>query len=178
MKWTFHYLAGTTNYGLMFDRDTAKSEVTGFVDSDYAGDLDARISTTGFVYTFCGGCICWRSVLQSTEALSTTEAEYMTLTEASKEALWLKGLIKELGLKQGNIQIQCDSQSAIHLAKNQVFHARTKHIDVRYHKIREWLNNGDIAIRKVHTKENAAYMLTKSVTTEKFKHCLDLIHFV
>ncbi|KAK3027969.1 hypothetical protein RJ639_039436 [Escallonia herrerae] len=90
----------STNFGVTFDRNGAKGEVSGFVDSDYAGDLDSRRSTTGYVFTFYGGPICWKSVLQSTTALSTTEAEYMALTEAAKEALWLKGLVEELGFKQ------------------------------------------------------------------------------
>ncbi|KAK3012501.1 hypothetical protein RJ639_008525 [Escallonia herrerae] len=93
-----------------------------------------------------------RSVLQSTSALSTTKAEYMAVTEASKEALWLKGLVEELSFKQGGILLHCNSQSAIHLAKNQVYHARTKHIDVRYHRIREWINSGEINLSKIHTQ--------------------------
>ena len=72
--------------------------------------------------------------------------------------------------------MHCDSQSAIYLAKNQVYHARTKHIDVRFHKIRELVSTSDIFLEKIHTSENAADMLTKPVTTEKFKHCLDLIN--
>ena len=72
--------------------------------------------------------------------------------------------------------MHCDSQSAIYLAKNQVYHARTKHIDVRFHKIRELIVTGDIVLEKVHTSENAADMLTKAVTTAKFKHCLDLVN--
>ncbi|KAK3010396.1 hypothetical protein RJ639_011710 [Escallonia herrerae] len=178
VKWIFRYLAGSTNFGIMFDRDGAKGEVSGFVDSDYAGDLDSRRSTTGYVFTFYGGPISWKSVLQSTTALSTTEAEYMALTEAAKEALWLKGLVEELGFKQRCVLLQCDSQSALDLAKNRVFHARTKHIDVRYHRVREWINSKQIVVHKVHTNDNAADMLTKIVTTEKFKHCLSLIHLL
>ncbi|KAK3038599.1 hypothetical protein RJ639_027262 [Escallonia herrerae] len=178
VKWIFRYLVGSTNFGVMFDRDGAKGEVSGFVDSDYAGDLDSRRSTTGYIFTFYGGPICWKSVLQSTTTLSTTEAEYMALTEAAKEALWLKGLVEELGFKQRGVLLQCDSQSALDLAKNQVFHARTKHIDVRYHRVREWINSKQIVVHKVHTNDNAADMLTKTVTTEKFKHCLSLIHLL
>ncbi|KAK3032792.1 hypothetical protein RJ639_035895 [Escallonia herrerae] len=109
VKWIFRYLAGSTNFGIMFDRDGAKGEVFGFVDSDYVGDLDSRRSMTGYVFTFYRGPICWKSVLQSTTALSTTEAEYMALTEAAKEALWLKGLVEELGFKQRGVLLQCDS---------------------------------------------------------------------
>uniref|UniRef100_A0A2N9FEH3 CCHC-type domain-containing protein n=1 Tax=Fagus sylvatica TaxID=28930 RepID=A0A2N9FEH3_FAGSY len=146
VKWIFRYLKGTAEYGILFSRQPGTNSVVGYVDADYA------------------------------VAMSTTEAEYMAVAEVAKEALWLKGLVKELGLNQGGVQMHCDSQSAIYLAKNQVYHARTKHIDVRFHKIRELIVTGDIVLEKVHTSENAADMLTKPVTTAKFKHCLDLVN--
>ncbi|KAE8720956.1 hypothetical protein F3Y22_tig00017808pilonHSYRG00163 [Hibiscus syriacus] len=89
------------------------------------------------------------------------EAEYMAVTEAVKEAIWLQGLLGELGMEQKHIKVHCDSQSAIHLAKNQVYHARTKHIDVRYHFVREILEEGRVIIQKIRTTENPADMLTK-----------------
>ncbi|CAL9224779.1 unnamed protein product, partial [Arabidopsis halleri] len=158
-----------------FGGHDCKTEVMAFVDSDYAGDLDNRRSTTGYVFTLAGAPISWRSVLQSVVAMSTTEAEYMAMGEAAKEALWVRGLVMELGVEQGGVQLHCDSQSTLYLARNQVYHARTKHIDVRFHKIRELSASGVILLEKVHTSENAADMLTKLVTTEKFKHCLDLL---
>ena len=100
----------------------------------------------------------------------------MAVAEATKEALWLTGLVKELGIEQGGVQLHCDGQSAIYLAKNQVYHARTKHIDVRFHKIRELITSGQILLQKIHTSENTADMLTKPVTSDKFKHCLDLLN--
>ena len=115
-------------------------------------------------------------MIQSLVALSTTKSKYMAITEATKESLWLTGLVKELGILQGGVQLYCDSQSAIYLAKNQVYHAKTKHIDVRFHKIRELVSSGELLLEKVHTSKNAADMLTKPVTTEKFKHCLNLIN--
>ncbi|KAL4292152.1 hypothetical protein GQ457_14G024210 [Hibiscus cannabinus] len=117
--------------------------------TDKECDLDDRRSTTGYVFTLGGGPICWKSTVQPIVALSTTEAEYMA---------------------------HCDSQSAIHLAKNQAYHARTKHIDVRFHKIRELIASGEILLQKVHTANNAADMLTKTVVTDKFKHCLGLLN--
>jgi hypothetical protein len=123
----------------------------GYVDADYAGDLDDRRSTTGYVFTLTGGPICWKSMIQSTVAMSTTEAEYMAAAEAAKEALWLTGLVKELGIQQGGVPLYCDSQSAIYLAKNQVYHARTKHIDVRFHKIRELVTTSELLLEKIHT---------------------------
>ncbi|KAE8713420.1 hypothetical protein F3Y22_tig00110210pilonHSYRG00105 [Hibiscus syriacus] len=84
------------------------------------------------------------------------EVEYMAVTEAVKEAIWLQGLLGELGMEQKHIKVHCDSQSAIHLAKNQVYHARTKHIDVRYHFVREILEEGGVIIQKIRTTENPA----------------------
>ena len=84
--------------------------------------------------------------------------------------------MKELGIKQGGVQLHCDSQSAFDLTKNQVYYAKTKHIDVRFHKIKELMTSGQILFRKVHTLDNTADMLTKAITTDKFKHCLDLLN--
>uniref|UniRef100_A0A2N9HJ44 Integrase catalytic domain-containing protein n=1 Tax=Fagus sylvatica TaxID=28930 RepID=A0A2N9HJ44_FAGSY len=176
VKWIFRYLKGTAEYGILFSRQPGTNSVVGYMDADYAGEVDDRRSTTVYVFTLSGGPICWKSTLQSIVAMSTTEAEYMAVAEAAKEALWLKGLVKELGLNQDGVQMHCDSQSAIYLAKNQVYHARMKHIDVRFHKIRELIVTGDIVLEKVHTSENAADMLTKPVTATKFKHCLDLVN--
>jgi hypothetical protein len=106
--------------------------------------------------------------------MSMTEAKYMAATEARKEALWLTLLVKELGIQQVGVPLYCDSQSAIYLAKNQVYHARTKYIDLRFHKIRELVATGELLLEKIHTSENATDMLTKPVTAYKFKHCLDL----
>ena len=100
----------------------------------------------------------------------------MAITEAVKEAIWLQGLLDDLGVGQKQVIVFCDSQSAIHLAKNQVYHARTKHIDVRYHFVREIIKEGGVLVQKIKTDDNLADMLTKVVTTIKFNHCLDLIN--
>ncbi|GJW78500.1 retrovirus-related pol polyprotein from transposon TNT 1-94 [Tanacetum coccineum] len=118
------------------------------------------------------------AVGMSTTALSTTEAEYMAMTETVKEEIWLQGLLGELGIKQKCVTMHSDSQSAIHLAKNQVYHARTKHIDVRYHFIREILEESGVRIQKIHTSKNPADMLTKVVAGIKFNYCLDLINVI
>ena len=175
VKWIFRYLNGTAGYGILFARQHGDNSMVGYVDSNYAGNIDDRRSTTGYEFTLSEGPIYRRSTLQSLVAMSTTEVEYMAVAEATKEALWLKGLVKELGLNQGGVQLHCDSQSAIYLAKHQIYHARTKHIDVRFHKIRELIVTGEIILEKIDTSENAADMLTKPVPTNKFKHCLDLI---
>ncbi|CAL8992131.1 unnamed protein product, partial [Prunus brigantina] len=147
VKWILRYILGTVDVGLLFQQDKVTGQcVVGYVDSNYAGDLDKRRSTTGFVFTIAGGPVSWRSILQSTVALSTTEAEYMAVTEAIKEAIWLQGLLDDLGVQQDHVDVHCDNQSAIYLAKNQVHHAHTKHIDVRFHFVREIIEEGDILL--------------------------------
>ena len=93
-----------------------------------------------------------------------------------EEAIWLQGLLDDLGVEQDLLKINCYSMSAIYLARNQVYHARTKHIDVRYHFVREILEEGDIELLKIHTSENPADMLTKVVSGVKFAHCKALLH--
>ncbi|XP_059434543.1 secreted RxLR effector protein 161-like [Corylus avellana] len=99
----------TIDYGITFVRQKSDLSVVGYVDEDYAGDLDARRSTMGYVFTLVGGPICWKSMIQSTVAMCTTEAEYMAMAKAAKEALWLTGLAKELGIQQGGVSLHCDS---------------------------------------------------------------------
>jgi hypothetical protein len=173
VQWIFRYLRGTSHACLHFGR--LKEGLQGFVDSDYAGDLDKRRSLTGYVFTVGGCAISWKSSLQATVALSTTEAEYMAISEACKEAIWLRGLYNELcGLKVC-VTLFCDSQSAIHLSKDSMYHERTKHIDVKYHFTREVIAQGDIKVVKISTLKNPADMWTKPVTLTKFETCSSLV---
>lgn len=109
-------------------------------------------------------------------ALSTTEAEYMAVNEAAKEGLWLKGLCAELGFKQDMFHLHCDSQSAIALAKNPVHHERTKHIDNKFHFIRDLIADGVTVLHKIHTTVNPADFLTKTVPGQKFQLCCELVN--
>ena len=117
--------------------------------------MDNRKSTTEYVYTLGSIAVSWVSQLQKVVALSTTETEYIVVTEASKEMIWLQGFLKELGKERENSVLHCDSQSAIHLAKNPVFHSRTKHIQVRYHFIRSLLEDGMISLEKISRSKNS-----------------------
>ena len=173
-KWILRYLHGTRDTCICFERcdEGIDKFSVGYVDSDFVGDLDKRRSTTGYVFTMAKGPICWRSILQPTVALSTTEAEYMAIAEAIKEAMWTLGLLGDLGVEQHKLDVYCDSQSAIYLARYQVHHARTKHIDVQYHFVREVVAEGEIRLKKVATEDNPTDMLTKVVNTAKFEHCL------
>ena len=166
VKRILRYIRGTSDVALCYGR--SEFTVRGYVDSDFAGDLDKRKSTTGYVFTLAGAAVSWVSKLQTVVALSTTEAEYMAATQACKEAIWIQRLLEELGYKQQKIPVFCDSQSALHIARNPAFHSRTKHIGVQYHFVREVVEDGSVDLQKIHTKENLADVLTKPINTDKF----------
>lgn len=179
LKWTMRYMNGSSNLGLMFKKQKEMNQpIIGFVDSDFAGNIDTRKSLTGFIFTLYGTTISWKSSLQSVVALSTTEAEYIALTEGIKEAIWLKGILSEFGICQKQISVHCDNQGAIHLAKHQVFHERCKHIDVKLHFVRDITDKGEVRVDKISTLDNPAYMMTKALPQSKFKHCLNLVNVV
>lgn len=173
VKWILRYLKGTSKVCLCYGG--AEPVLECYTDSDMAGDLDSRKSTSGFIYTFTGGAVSWQSRLQKCVALSTTEAEYIAIAEAGKEMLWLKRFLEELGIKQKEYKIHYDSQSALDLSKNPMYHSRTKHIDIRYHWIREVVEKQLLKLVKIHTKKNPADMLTKMVPREKLQLCRDII---
>ena len=169
VKWILRYLRGTTSKALCFKG--GDMVLIGYVDADLAGNVDIRRNTIGYVYTLGGTAVSWGSHLQKIVALSTTEAEYVAVTEASKEMVWLQSFLEELGKKQEDNVLYCDSQSAIHLAKNPSFHSRTKHIQLRYHFIRSLLEDGILKLEKISGAQNPADMLTKTVTIDKLKLC-------
>jgi hypothetical protein len=148
MHWTaakgvLRYLAATRDYGIKFGPN--KTELTGYCDADYAGDLDTRRSTTGYVFMKNEGAISWSSRLQPTVAVSTTEAEYMAAAHAVKEALWLRKLHADItGRPTVAVRILCDNQAALHLLKNQVTSSWAKHIDVIYHFAREHVARNEV----------------------------------
>ena len=167
IKHILRYLKGTTDAQLTFGLTTL-AEVEGYTDSDYAGNTDNRKSTSGYIFTYGGGAISWRSKLQECTALSTTEAEYI----AAKEAIWLHQLSVDFGtanrIDQPAPTIYCDSQSTIHLINNPVYHAKTKHIEVRYHHIRELVTEKKLEVRKIDTEVNIADCLTKPLPDQRF----------
>ncbi|GKA90105.1 hypothetical protein Tco_0811917 [Tanacetum coccineum] len=169
VKRILRYIKGTSDVALCFgDSDLI---VKGYVDSDYAGDLDGSKSTTGYVFTLSGGTVSWVSKLQSVVAMSTTEAEYVAAAQASKEAVWLKMLLEELGHKQEKITLFCDNQSALYLARNPAFHSKTKHIRVQYYFVHEKVEEGTVDMQKIHTDDNVVDYLMKAINCDKFIWC-------
>eukprot|EP00253_Pinus_taeda_P018634 PITA_18634 len=130
--------------------------------SDWAGSVDDRKSTSGYVFHMGSGAISWASKKQSIVALSIAEAEYVAATVGACQAVWMRRMLRSLGREQAEATvIFCDNSSAIALSKNSVFHKRTKHIDTRFHYIRELVNNGEIVLEHCRTQEQVADILTK-----------------
>ncbi|MCO5588484.1 hypothetical protein L7F22_042441 [Adiantum nelumboides] len=149
--------------------------VMGYTDSDYAGDLDNRRSTSRYVFTMTGGAVSWRSRLQTCVTQSTTEVEFIAVSEACKEAIWLGRLVIDLRIKEETPMLHCDNQSAIQLARNPVYHSKTKHVDVKCHFIREMVEDKQVQLVKVYITDNFADLLTKGLPGESFAHCRKLL---
>ena len=146
----------------------------GYCDADWASDMDERRSCTGNVFTLQGGAISWSCKRQQTVALSTTEAEYMALSAATQEVLWLQQFEHELFPSISTpIRIYCDNKSAINLANCDGYHARTKHIDIRHHFIRQKIQEKKIIVTHVNTEIMVADNLTKAVTRSKQLFCAE-----
>ncbi|XP_047940899.1 secreted RxLR effector protein 161-like [Salvia hispanica] len=178
LKWIMKYLVGTQDLGLLFCTKDGEDGLIGYCDADYAANIDSRKSQSAYIFKLFGTAISWKSNLQSVVALSTTEAEYISMAEAVKEAKWLKGILGDFGVVQEAVTILCDNNSAISLAKHQTFHERSKHIDIKLHFVRDEIGKGVVTVRKVHTSENAADMMTKALPSAKLEHCLDLVNLI
>lgn len=162
------YLKGTARWGLRY---TGGQALVGYCDADYAGDLDSRRSTSGYAFLLHGAAVSWSSKLQQTVAMSTTEAEYIAAATAAREAIWLKLLMVDLEQTNDAVQMRSDNQSAIHLMHNPGGTARSKHIDVANHFVRDRVARGDLIVRYVGTKEMVADVLTKALPGALLEQC-------
>jgi hypothetical protein len=162
-----HYLAGTSNYALIYDGKT-RGGLHAYADSDWATDAQSRRSTTGYLVKICSAIFSWNSRAQKTVALSSTEAEYMSLSDASRQVVWIKTLLQEIGLKTDPIPLSGDNQGAIFMASNPVQERRIKHIDIRYHYIRQVVKDKKIELYFIDGSKNPADMFTKNLGHVKF----------
>lgn len=163
LKHTLAYVKATLDYGITYFHHSSLHPF-GYVDSDYAGDVDARRSTEGHIFFVGGGPVSWTSKRQETVALSTVEAEYMAFTRATQQAIWLDKFMCEIGLKQERpTNVFGDNTGAIANTQNNKNHRRTKHIDVKHHFIKETALMGMVAFPYVCSAENLADILTKSL---------------
>ena len=170
-KRVLRYLKGTINLGLTFKR-SSDFQLVGYSDADWAGDVDSRKSTSGYIFKIGDCMISWKSQKQSIVALSTTEAEYTALCSATQESVWLRRLLESINQRQnGSTTIFEDNQGAIYLSKNPRDHARTKHIDIKYHYTRDAVQRNIVNIARCDTKQMLADIFTKGLPKAAFcKH--------
>jgi hypothetical protein len=172
VKRGLRYLKGTRQLAIRYSSDAEDPlRLKAYCDSDWGGDRDSRRSTTGYLTMVAGGPVSWTSKLQATVALSSAEAEYMAASAATQEVLYLRQLLIDLKHPQMEATtLLVDNQGAIALAKNPVLHQRTKHIDIRYHFIREKLKRGDVLLAYVPTGEQLADILTKALDKNRIEY--------
>ena len=176
VKRIMRYVKGTIHYGLVYSADSGNNVLTGFSDSDLAGQLDDRRSTSGMVFYLNESMITWVSQKQKCVALLSCEAEFMAATAAACQGIWLRNILSEItSEKIGPVVLCIDNKSAIDLAKNPMFHGRSKHIDIQYHFIRECVERGEVVLQHVSSNEQRAYVMTKALATVKFEKMRNLL---
>jgi hypothetical protein len=170
VKRIVRYIAGTLDYGCKFQKGEGVGlNLLGYTDSDCSGDLVHRKSTSGIIFYLGSNLVTWASQKQKVVALSSCEAEYIAAALGACQRVWLSRLIAELvGGEVQKFRLLIDNQSAIELAKNPVFHERSKHIDTRYHYIRDCIEKGMVDVDHVGTDEQVADILTKPLGRIKF----------
>ena len=170
-KKVMRYLQGTKDYMLMYRR-TDELEVIGYSDSDYAGCLDSRKSTSGYIFMLAGGAVSWRSVKQTLTATSTMEAEFVSCFEATSHGVWLKSFMSGLRIVDSvsrPLRIFCDNSAAIFMAKNNRSSSQSKHIDIKYLATRERVKDKKVVIENISTELMIADPLTKGMPPKIFK---------
>ncbi|GJT19550.1 retrovirus-related pol polyprotein from transposon TNT 1-94 [Tanacetum coccineum] len=172
VKRIFRYLNGTINMGLWYSKDTDMS-LTAYADADHAGCQDTRRSTSGSAQFLGDKLVSWSSKKQKSTAISSTEAEYIALSGCCSQILWMRSQLTDYGFKFNKIPLYCDNKSAIALCCNNVQHSRAKHIDIRYHFIKEQVENGIVELYFVRTEYQLADIFTKPLPRERFNFLID-----
>ena len=167
----FRYLRATSNQQLIFQRGLpGGTDLHGYVDADWASDINDHKSTSSYVFMLAGGAVSWSSKKQASVALLSTEAEYIAGMHAAKEAVWLKRLLRDIW-QQPNpdapVPLLIDNQSAIAIARNPKFHDQTKHIEIQYHFLRQQYESKALELTYVPTGDQVADVLTKALAQEK-----------
>ncbi|KXJ30251.1 hypothetical protein RP20_CCG005620 [Aedes albopictus] len=168
LKRVVRYLKGSQQLTMNFERHENHQPLTGFADADWAGDQEDRKSVSGFIFKVYGNTVSWSSKKQASVAMSSSEAEYIALSSAATEAIWLTGILNDLGVTGIEpVKIFEDNHGCIGMAKN--FESkRAKHIDIRYHFIRDQVSEGKIEVLPIGTKNQLADICTKALDGEQF----------
>ena len=179
LKTVFRYVSETLDVGLTFTDDAA-DDLIGYTDADFAEAIDGHKLTGDYVFMLARGCISHQAKCQAVMALLSCESEYMVMSEAGKEAMWMKWFLEEIGYRNRHesVTLYGDNQGAIALAKNPHDNRRSKHIDVRYHWIRNHVNEGKIDLKWVPTADMAADGLTKPLPVPGFTRFKSMIGLV
>ena len=170
-KKVMRYLQGTKDYMLMYRR-TYSLEVIGYSDADFAGCVDSRKSTSGYIFKLADGAVSWRSAKQTLTATSTMEAEFISCFEASSHGVWLKSFISGLRIVDSisrPLKLYCDNSPAVFMAKNNKSGSRSKHIDIKYLAIRERVREMKVVIEHISTELMIVDPLTKGMPPKYFK---------
>ena len=183
VKRLLRYIKGTINYGLKFKANESDGlnengdELYGYSDANWAGDVDSRRSTSGYVFKVANCTVSWSSKKQGSVTKSTTEAEYVALSQATQEAIWMRKLLSDIGCKSEEpTTIYEDNQGAIEISKNAKFHNRTKHIDVRFHFIREKVSTNEVKVVYLSTEDMLADIMTKGLTKKRFQRLRSMLN--
>ncbi|XXG87673.1 hypothetical protein AAC387_Pa11g2303 [Persea americana] len=167
-KRVLRYLKRTCDLGILY-RKGGDEELIAYTDSEYAGDLDDRRSTSGYVFMLNSGAVSWSSKKQPIVMLSTTEAEFVAAASCACQVVWMRRILKNSNLIQGDdTTFFCDNSSTVELSKNPMLHGRSKHIDVRFHFLRELTKDGVVKLVHCHTQEQIADIMTKPLKLDVF----------
>ena len=167
VKRIFRYLKGTTNLGLLYWK-SLDYKLIGFCDADYAGDRIERKSTNGNCQFLGENLISLASKRQATIAMSTTEAEYISAASCCTQLLWMKHQLEDYQINANSIPIYCDNTAVICLSKNPILHSRAKHIEIKYHFIRDYVQKSILDIQFIDNEHKWADIFTKPLTVDRF----------
>ncbi|KAK6164040.1 hypothetical protein DH2020_000904 [Rehmannia glutinosa] len=163
------YIKGTTELGILYSSDT-NTNLAGFSDADWAGDVDDRKSTTGGCFYLGNNLVSWYSKKQNCVSLSTAESEYIALGSCCSQTLWMRQMLADYGVEEKILSAYCDNSSSINISKNPVQHSRTKHIDIRHHFIIDLVENKIFTIDFVTTENQIADIFTKALDFQRFNY--------
>ena len=175
VKRILRYLRGTTELGIGYLKGVRVDGVVAYSDSDYAGDLDDRRSTSGYVFMMGSGAVSWSSKKQAVVTLSTTEAEFISAAACACQVIWVQRVLKHLGWEQECCVIYCDNCSTIKLSKNPVMHGRSKHIAIRYHFLRDLSKDGAVKLKYCATQDQIADIMTKPLKLDSYMKLRELL---
>jgi hypothetical protein len=177
VKKIIQYLKNTSNYGPIYKKNSSLAPVA-YADADHGGNNDDRKSTSGIIIKMANGPVIWRTKKQSVVALSTTEAEFISLTMVAREVIWLKNLLKELQLFDATVCIFGDNQGSIALAKNPVLHDRSKHFEIKFHFIRDHIKKETFNVEYIRSEEMLADLLTKPLPSKQTVYLCKKINLI